>query len=263
MKTCLEYLAIILLCISTVLLVPFQLHSIGFVILLAGFLTLFLCRRSFAKELSLLFISVAILGFTPINTNISIEHVLEMALGLGLAVMLPYLISRYIYNDYLVRFNFHHKRKWYKAEITYIFVTLVIAYLLLPFFLKNTGSYLNWTVLPGAMYLMRLFIGTNALGIWDELFFISTALGILQRHFPFCVANVVQGIMFTSFLYELGFRGWGFLMIFIFSLIQGYIFKKTESLFYVITIHLTLDFILYFALINAYYPTWMPIFITS
>ena len=38
--------------------------------------------------------------------------------------------------------------------------------------------------------------------------------------------------------------------------------KKSKSLFYVITIHLTLDLILFLALIFAHHPLWMPIFIT-
>lgn len=110
--------------------------------------------------------------------------------------------------------------------------------------------------------VLLCIIGTQALGLWDELFFISTTLGLLRQFFPFAVANLFQAIMMTSFLYELGFRKWVFLILFLFSLLQGYIFKKTESLFYVITIHLTLDLVLYLALIHAYYPMWLPIFFT-
>src|SRR5438105_3569702 len=129
--------------------------------------------------------------------------------------------------------------------------------------LKSSGSYVNWTVDPGVSNLVRFFIGTNALGIWDELFFVSTVLGLLRRHLAFPIANLTQSILFTSFLYELGFRGWAFLVIFLFALVQGYIFKKTESLFYIITIHLTFDLILYLALIYTHHPSWMPIFIFS
>ena len=49
--------------------------------------------------------------------------------------------------------------------------------------------------------------------------------------FPFLFANAMQAVLFTSFLY-------------------------------VITIHLCLDFVLFLALIAAYYPSWMPIFVT-
>lgn len=261
MKKLIELGSSALLCLGSVVLIGLQLKIWGWVILGFGLLTLLFSPKQFKKDIFLIYLGVFILGFTSINTNISYSHMLEMGFSIGLALFLPYFISRFIYKDNLIRFRFHHARQWYKSEFLYIFITAVVAYFLLPFFLKNTGSYLNWSVAGGWIYLLRLFIGTNGLGIWDELFFISTVLGILRRHFTFGVANFIQAILFTSFLYELGFRGWGFVMIFIFALIQGYIFKKTESLFYVITIHLTLDLILYLALIHAYYPNWVPIFL--
>jgi hypothetical protein len=48
---------------------------------------------------------------------------------------------------------------------------------------------------------------------------------------------LLQAVLFTSFLFKLGFTGWGPVMIFIFAIIQGVVFRKTDSLFYVITIH--------------------------
>ena len=250
-----------LLCVVAILLIALQLKLAGWIVLVLGLISLLFCSKQFRKDLLLIYISIAILGITPITTDISWLHIVQMGTPLILAVLLPYFVSRYLYKDHLVRFKFHHGRSWYRSEILYILATAVIAYLLLPFFLKNTGSYRYWTVDPGVGNLVRLFLGTNFLGIWDELFFVSTILGILRRFMNFHAANAAQGIMFTSFLFELGFRGWGFIMIFIFALIQGYVFKKTESLFYVITIHLTLDFVLYLALIHAHHPSWMPIFL--
>lgn len=245
-----------------IILIALQLKPWGWSIWLLGVLGVFACSKNFRRDVLLIYLSMGLLGITPITTDISYGHMLEMGFTLILAVALPYLISRYIYKDYLVKFKFHHGRKWFKTEILYIAVTAVIAYLLLPFYLENTGAYLNWTVEPGLGNIIRLFIGTNALGIWDELFFVSTVLRILRRFMRFEWANLLQSILFTSFLYELGFTGWGFAMIFIFALIQGIVFKKTESLFYVITIHLTLDLILFLALIEAHHPAWLPIFLT-
>jgi membrane protease YdiL (CAAX protease family) len=256
-----EYGNIFLLCISAVVLIALQIKPAGWILLMVSTLTLILCRKHFAKDLLLIHISMGILGITAITTDVSYVHMIEMGFALLLAVAIPYVISRYVYKDYLVRFKFHHGRRWFRSEILYIFITAAVSYFLLPFYLSNTGAYLNWGVESGASFMTRLFIGTNALGIWDELFFISTVLGILRRFLKFHWANLAQSVLFTSFLYELGFTGWGFIMIFIFALIQGYVFKKTESLFYVITIHLTLDLVLFLALIYAHYPTWMPIFI--
>jgi membrane protease YdiL (CAAX protease family) len=186
-----------------------------------------------------------------------------MGVPLALVVLVPYLVSRFVYKDYLVRFPWHHGRSWYRSEILYIVITAFIAYLLLPIMLISTGSYVNWTVLPGFWNLTVAYLGLNAVGLWDELFFVSTVLGVLRRHLSFNTANLTQSVLFTSFLYTLGFKGWSIIVIFIFALIQGYIFKKTESLLYVVTIHLTFDLILHLALVYAHHPDWMPIFIAG
>lgn len=258
-----EYLSAGLICASGVVLIGLQSKSLGWLLLLASGLSLLLTYRQFKRDAFLLVIALAILGITPITTEISYRHMLVMGSTLTLAILIPYVISRYIYKDHLIRFKFHHGRPWFKSELLYIAVTAIGAYFVLPYYLKSTNAYLNWPSATDPSSLVRLFIGTNGLGIWDELFFISTVLGILRRHFPFSVANLMQAVLFSAFLYELGFTGWGPLMIFGLALSQGYIFKKTESLLYVITIHLTLDFILFLALINAHHPELVPIFITS
>lgn len=259
--TLLEATSLVLLILTGIFLIALQLKPWGWLIWLAGISTLIFCTKKFRKDILLIFLSLGILGVTPITTDTSYGHMLLMGTTLTLAIILPYYVSRYVYKDYLVKFKFHHGRKWFKTEILYI-ITAFLAYIILPFYFRDTAAHLNWTVEPGISNIVRLFIGTNALGIWDELFFISTVLGILRRYLSFDLANILQSILFTSFLYELGFTGWGFVMIFIFAIVQGLIFKKTESLFYVITIHLTLDLILFLALIHAHHPSWMPIFIT-
>lgn len=257
-----QYFSIALLDATGIVLIGAQWKPLGWGLLALGVVSLGVINKQLRKDLVLIFGCIALLGLTPITTDISYAHMTIMGIFLALAVAIPYLISRYVYGDYFVRFTLHHGRRWYKKEIAYIGLTAVVTYLLFPFMLIESGSYLNWTVNGGTENIIRLFIGTNALGIWDELFFVCTVLGILRRHMPFSAANLAQAILFTSFLYELGFRGWAFLVIFCFALLQGYIFKKTESLFYVITIHLTADLILFLALIYAHHPAWMMIFIT-
>jgi membrane protease YdiL (CAAX protease family) len=262
MKKAAEILSILFLIVTAITLIALQIKPFGFYLLAFGALVTLLSGKKFRRDILLIYTSLAILSFTPINTDVSNIHILEMGFALSLAVALPYVISRYIYKDHSVRFPWHHGRRWYKSEIWYIIITATIAYFLLPFMLRSSGSYTNWIVDPGVENLIRLFIGTNALGIWDELFFVSTVLALLRKHLPFAIANLVQAVLFTSFLYELGFQGWIFIIIYIFALIQGYIFKKTKSLLYVITIHLVFDFILYLALIYLHHPDWLPIFVT-
>ena len=45
-----------------------------------------------------------------------------------------------------------------------------------------------------------------------------------------------------------------------FALIQGYIFNRTRSLPYVVSVHLIFDCVLWAILLHAHNPGWLPIF---
>jgi len=214
------------------------------------------------RDIALLVTVFTFIGFTPINTSLGWLHMTQMGIVMVFAVAGPFLVTRLLYKEQHLRFPFHFGRSWYKREIAYILLAALFAYLVFPFYLGQ-GSYLNWEVALDPSHLVRLFIGTNALGIWDELFFIGTVLALLRTHIPFFWANLIQGICFTAFLYELGFRGWGPLIIFFFTISQGYIFSKSKSFLYILTIHLTVDFVLFLTLIHLHFPHHLRIFITS
>lgn len=254
-----EQLAIYMLAPSALVLVGLK-HWSGWVFILVG-LVITLASPRVRKHISLLYVSLSALGFVPITTEITNENFVRMGLVLSAALMIPFIITRHAYRDRSITFSFHHGRRWLKKEVAYILVTALIAYLVLPYYLKSTGAYMNWGVDNTVASIARLFAGTNALGIWDELFFVSTVLGLLRLYLPFWRANLLQGVLFTSFLYELGFTSWAPIVLYPFALLQGYIFRKTDSLLYVITIHLTLDLILFLALLNAHHSQIADIFI--
>lgn len=257
-----KHAAIGLLDITAVVLVGAQGGLWGWLVFALGLACLGLCERPVRRRLCLLYGSIGLLGLTPISTNLGYSHFLILGLCLLLAVGGPYMISRYTYGEQMVWFRLHHGRRWTRREVAYIGLTAAVAFLLLPFMLRSSMSYPHWSVEGNASSIIRLFIGTNALGIWDELFFICCVLGILRRYLPFRAANCAQALMFASFLYELGFRGWAAFVIFGFALIQGYIFMKTESLLYVIAIHLVADFVLFLTLLELLHPGYVPIFVT-
>ena len=93
--------------------------------------------------------------------------------------------------------------------------------------------------------IARLFVGVGAVGIWDELFFICTVFALLRRHFPIWQANLLQAIVFVSFLWELGYQAWGPLLTIPFALLQGYIFKRRGRSTYVVTVHLLFDAVVF------------------
>jgi len=207
--------------------------------------------------------ALLLVALTPINTDLSYQHTIQMGSMIGLAVLLPYVFSRYVYRDGIITFPLGFKRDWVCIELLYIGATAIIAYFLLPYYLTSTGVYHNWTVLPGFGNALRLLIGTEALGLWDELFFVLTILTILRRYMPFWYANIVQAILWTAFLYQLSFRSWGPVFIFVFALLQGYIFLRTKSLLYLLSIHLTLDFILFLVLVHTHNHALIDIFVTG
>ncbi|MFH1133983.1 MAG: CPBP family glutamic-type intramembrane protease [Nanoarchaeota archaeon] len=253
--------SVVLLCLSAIVLVGLQQKAPGWILWALGTLTLFFAERRFAKHLVLVSLGLAILGLTPITTDLSSSHFVVMGLTLIAALSVPYLVSRFVYKEDLIKVSLYRKRGWNRGELAYFGVATAIFYFLIPFYLQSTGAYLNWSKPVTSNDILRLFMGTNALGLWDELFFICTAFLVLRKVMPFIWANLVQSIMFTSFLYELGFTGWGPLFLFPFAFFQGFMFKKTESLGYVIALHLTLDFLLFLALVHAHNPSMASVFV--
>jgi membrane protease YdiL (CAAX protease family) len=133
----------------------------------------------------------------------------------------------------------------------------------LPFYFISSGVYQNWPVVDTPELIARLFIGVGAVGIWDELFFICTVFALLRRHFPDALANALQAIVFVSFLWELGYRAWGPLLTIPFALVQGWIFVRTRSLSYVVTVHLLFDAVVFAVLVHAHNPEIFAVFPTA
>lgn len=246
---------------SAPVLFVFKQHLLGYVLIGLTLLYSAGYNRRLFKDAVLLAIALGIMSLVPINTDISAEHMVVMGLAMAAIVTIPYLVSRYIYKDYSIRFPWHFTEKWSWQKWAYLGLVAIVGYLLLPVYMIQTNAYLNWPDADQLWEIARLFIGTNALGIWDELFFICTAFVLFMRHLPFWLANLFQAILFSSFLYELGFTSWGLPMTFLFALVQAYIFRLTHSLFYIVCVHLLFDLFLFFVLIYAHNRHLFDIFL--
>jgi membrane protease YdiL (CAAX protease family) len=253
-----------LLCLACVLLVALHLYVAGWILLIASSVTVWLQPQPLKRHLTAVLLALAILAITPVSAaSLDLDHVALGMLGVWIVAAIPYVYLELIHKEGVVKFNFHHGRRWYKTEILYIFFTAAMGYLLLPLYFVTTGGHNNWEVIISVGGIAMLLFGLLAVGIWDEIFFIASLLGIFKKHLPFWWANIAQSVFFVSFLYELGFRSWVVIPTTIFALIQGYVFHKTKSLLYAITIHLTFDMVLFVALIHAHYPDLLQIFITG
>ena len=211
-------------------------------------------RPSILRDLSLIAIGMLIVSAIPLEAELDNVAFVRFGLALGGAVAVPYVISRWVYRDYAIRFPWRGGGRWTAFQWSWLAAVLVLGWLILPFYFITSGVYLNWPVVDTPDLIARLFVGVGAVGIWDELFFICTCFALLRRHFPFWQANVLQMVVFVSFLWELGYRAWGPVLTIPFALLMGYIFMRTRSLAYVVTVHLLFDAVVFAVLVHAHNP---------
>ncbi len=229
---------------------------LGAALLLAGFIS-----RRLLLDLALIGVGLTAMSAVPITTDISTGHMLVMGTAMIVAVGIPYLVSRFATKDHAIGFPLRTDEPWTRAEKWYLLAVPALGYAVLPVYMISTGVYQNWPAVSDPEGIGRLFLGTNALGIWDELFFICTAFTLLRRHLPDWQANLLQAVLFTSFLWELGFHAWAPFFIFPFALLQAKLFTLTRSLTYIVAIHLLFDFVLFLVLLHAHNRAWIDIFV--
>jgi membrane protease YdiL (CAAX protease family) len=254
----------VLVCGAAVLLFGFLLPLAGYAMLLAGLVAAWLTDRSgrtsrLLPDLFLIALGQAIISTISLEADISYPAMLRFAVVLGAAVAVPYAISRFWYGDRVIRFPWRTGRRWTRTQWIYLVAVTVTGWLVLPFYFITSGVYQNWPTVTEPDEIARLFVGVNAVGTWDELFFICTVFALLRRHFPTWQANLLQTVVFVSFLWELGYQSWGPLLTIPFALIQGYTFKLTKSLTYVLVVHLIFDAVVFCVIVYAH-NGWPAIF---
>ncbi|MET3721757.1 MULTISPECIES: CPBP family intramembrane glutamate endopeptidase [unclassified Arthrobacter] len=233
----------------------------GFILLAAALVLAGFISRRLLIDLALIAVGLTAMSSVPITTDISTGHMLVMGTAMVLAVGIPYVVSRFVTKDHAISFPIRSGQPWTTAEKWYLPAVPLLGYAVLPVYMISTGVYRNWPAVNDPEGIGRLFLGTNALGIWDELFFICTAFTLLRRHLPDWQANLMQAVLFTSFLWDLGFHVWAPLFIFPFALLQAKLFTITRSSTYIVCVHLFFDFVLFLVLVHAHNRDWIDIFL--
>ena len=257
----------VLVCGAAVLLFGFMLALAGYAVLAVGLAVAWLTDRSgrtsrLLPDLSLIALGQVIISTISVEADISYGNMLLMGTVLGLAVVVPFVISRFVFRDRVIRFPWRTGRRWTRVQWAYLVLVLFLGWAILPFYFITSGVYTNWPTVTTPDEIARLFVGVNAVGTWDELFFICTVFALLRRHFPTWQANLLQTIVFVSFLWELGYQSWGPLLTIPFALLQGYTFKLTKSLTYVLVVHLLFDAIVFSVIVYAH-NGWPAIFLLA
>ncbi|MGB5935327.1 MAG: CPBP family intramembrane glutamic endopeptidase [Ornithinimicrobium sp.] len=230
----------------------------GQVVLLASVLAAYLVDRELFKDLLLIGVGILIVSTTSVEADISWPRFFGLGFVLAAAVVVPVAIDRLVYRRAAIGFPWLTGRRWTRMQWGYVVAVPLLGWLVLPFYFINSGAYQNWPPIYTASEFGRFFVGVNAVGLWDELFFMCICFALLRRHFPLWQANLLQATIFVSFLWELGYREWGPLLTIPFALLQGYIFTKTKSLTYVVIIHLLFDAVVFFAIVHAHDRSIFP-----
>lgn len=259
----------VLVCLAAPALFVLEISWLGWLLLAAGVGGALLIERqratasdpSLTRDLALIAIGMLIVSLVPLAAKLDNLAFLRFTLALGGAVVVPYVISRFVFRDRAISFPWRGGGRWGALHWGWLVGVLVLGWLILPFYFITSGVYQNWPVVDTPDLIARLFVGVGAVGIWDELFFICTVFVLLRRHFPDAVANVLQATVFVSFLWELGYREWGPLLTIPFALLQGWIFLRTRSLAYVVTVHLLFDAVVFAVLVHAHNPGMWEIFL--
>lgn len=233
----------------------------GYATVVTGLLLSWSVSRLLARDLLLIALPIVGIAQISVEANLDWANIVLLGTVLTSAVAIPYVLSRWVFKDHAVQFPGRPGEPWTRLEWSWLGLVLILGWLILPVYFIGSGSYLNWPAVDDPSEIIRLFFGVGFVGIWDELFFICTVFALLRRHFPFWIANVLQAFVFVSFLWELGYRSWGPLLTIPFALIQAWIFEKSKSVYYVITVHLLFDVVVFLVLIYAHHPEWAPVFL--
>jgi len=257
----------LIVCGAAVLLFGVQLKWPGYAMLAVGLLVAWIVERAtgehaLLRDLGLIALGQVIISTISLEADISYANMALMGTVLALAVAVPYVISRYVFGDRVIRFPWRTGHRWTPVQWSYLGLVVLLGWLILPFYFITSGVYTNWPTVTEPDEIARLFVGVNAVGIWDELFFIVTCFALLRRHFPDWLANCLQAIVFVSFLWELGYQSWGPLLTIPFALLQGWTFRLTKSLTYVITVHLLFDLVVFLVIVYAHLGV-PPIFLLA
>lgn len=248
-----------LIAIAAVLIFGF-LTPWGYLSLIAGVSLGFVASRPLGRDLGLIALGLGIISTISVEANIEWPNFFLLGGVLTAGVVVPYVVHRKVLQDDAIRYPRRRGQPWSKLEWSWLAFVLLAGWFILPRYFIHSGTYQNWPAVDSPSEVGRLFIGVNAVGIWDELFFICMIFTLLARHFPFWTANVLTSIIFVSFLWELGYRSWGPLLTIPFALVQAVVFTKSRSLPYTITVHLLFDFIVFCSILHAHHPEWLPVF---
>lgn len=238
--------AITLLVVGYVQLTAFM-QPIGWLCLIIGAAITLTRNKSERRYYFLILVGAIIMVLTPINTATDLLHLIVMSSGMALALAIPYVISHRIFRDPLIKFGLSFRR-WTKLETTTVLFIISTTAICLYLYFMTSSAHESWP-LETPNDIAIVFISIMLIGLWEEFFFIASVLAVFKRYLPFVWANLLQAAMFSSFLYQFGFRGWIVPFTFIYALYQGFVYQRFNNLTLNVVIHVVVDLLVFAVLI--------------
>jgi membrane protease YdiL (CAAX protease family) len=250
--------------LATVLLIPAGQFIVGGIVAVAcAWLISTDQEVKLRRRMGILLGCVIFLSLIDINPSLSDKNFLTLSTAFTLVIIVPALVLHFGGDKGLIRFRFWPVH-WRKQDVIYTILSVPLAWVVLKSYEWGNREFFDnelfrqWSMPPEADEgeIRRLFIGINLVGIWDELFFVNTCFAMLRSLFRFRIANALQAVIYTAVLYDMAFVGCGVFIVFLFAWTQGSMFEKSESLLWVLIVHLIVDYFLVAFIVQSYYPSY-------
>ena len=160
--------------LSAFLLFGLQWVPAGLGVLVLSLAAAWFISRPLAQDLALIGLGLVIVASTSVKADISWPRFFAIGTALGAAVLVPFLVDRFVYRRTVIRFPWRGGQRWTAWQKSYLVLVPLLGYLALPFYFIRSGAYQNWPPIFETSEYARFFVGVNAVGTWDELFFICT-----------------------------------------------------------------------------------------
>jgi membrane protease YdiL (CAAX protease family) len=248
-----EYAALAAFCVATPLLVPLAWWGPGLGAWAVSALLVATSRwRAFRLRMAPLLAVVLMLAVVPIGTDLSNTNFLRLGAAFLAAILVPWLWLRKRQPGVIEYQIFPQRLSG--VEVFYVLVSIPLAWLIIDLYFFKVNPYMpqQWPITDSSSngQVVRLFLGINSVGIWDELFFINTVYAILRSLFPARVANLAQAVVYASVLNDMAFTGIGPFVVYGFAIVQGAMYERTRKLIYVLAVHLIVDAFLVAAILR-------------
>ncbi len=233
---------------------------VAYMVLIAAFcIIVFLDKKRFQTALPV-WIGFVILMAVPVSTEVSVMHVFIVLSGIIGSILIPHVISRVFYKQSFLHTTLDFQRRWTWQDIGYVILPAVSTAICTGYYFMMTNAAHGWH-LDTTINVLVTFFFVMLVGVWEEFFFIAFVFVSLRRFLPFAVANALQTIAFSVFLYQVGFRGLIVPLIIAYAAYQGYIYHKRGNLLLNVSIHIIVDLIMFAWMLYSVRPDIFHIYI--